>query len=183
MSVSKPRPGRAAALDQLDDRGDVHRAFDRGAAGFALALPVVPVAEREQCAFDVDPQIAGCARNHLGGVHVAAERIGHQRTAHFAACRRHADGAEHRIGRQRHLEVAALRGEAQRACGRVVFVDPGALGQRGCSVGLAGMLVRPPKNGISVDAPQLRAGVRSTRWIASVSPGSAPSIQNGPVWG
>ena len=126
----QPRPGRAAALDQLDDRGDVHRAFDRGAARFAFALPVVPVTQGEQRPFDVDPQIARCARGHFGRVHVAAERIGHQRTAHFAACRRDADGAEHRIGRQRHLEVAALRGEAQSACGRVVFVDLGAFGQR-----------------------------------------------------
>ena len=56
-------------------------------------------------------------------------------------------------------------------------------GSGACSVGLAGTLVSPPKNGISVDAPQVRAGVRSARWIASVSPGSAPSIQNGPVCG
>ena len=45
------------------------------------------------------------------------------------------------------------------------------------------MLVRPPKNGMIVDAPHVLAGVRSTRWMASVSPGSAPSIQNGPVCG
>jgi hypothetical protein len=45
------------------------------------------------------------------------------------------------------------------------------------------MLVSPPKNGMSVEAPHVLAGVRSTRWTASVSPGSAPSIQNGPVCG
>ena len=56
-------------------------------------------------------------------------------------------------------------------------------GSGSCSVGLTGTLVSPPKKGISVEAPQVRAGVRSTRWTTRVSPGSAPSIQNGPVCG
>jgi len=35
--------------------------------------------------------------------------------------------------------------------------------------------VMPPKNGMVAEAAQSRAGVRSTRCSASVSPGSAPS--------
>ena len=45
------------------------------------------------------------------------------------------------------------------------------------------MPVSAPKNGIVVDAPQSRAGLRSTKCSASVSPGSAPSTWNGPVCG
>src|SRR2546423_6896378 len=43
--------------------------------------------------------------------------------------------------------------------------------------------VSAPNSGTVVDAPQSRAGVISTKWTASVSPGSAPSTQNGPVCG
>src|SRR5579875_2417614 len=62
-----PRPGRRAALDQVHDQRDVHRALHRGAARLALALPVVPVAHGEQRARHVDPQVAGRPGPHLRG--------------------------------------------------------------------------------------------------------------------
>src|SRR4051794_2949612 len=92
--VLEPRPGGRPALDQLDDQRRRHRTLDGGAAGLALALPVMPVADREQRALDVDAEEAGRARPHLGGVHVAAEALGHQRAAHLSPGRRDADRAE-----------------------------------------------------------------------------------------
>ena len=89
--VLQPRPRRgrrrrAAALDQVHDEHRVHRALDGDAAGLALALAGVPVAERQQRARHVDAEVAGGPRAHLRGVHVPAERVGHQRGAHLAAC-------------------------------------------------------------------------------------------------
>src|SRR6266516_4366316 len=52
-----PRPGRGDALEQLDDQDRVHRALDRDAAGLALALAGVAVAERQQRALDVDAEV------------------------------------------------------------------------------------------------------------------------------
>src|SRR4051795_4525069 len=43
--------------------------------------------------------------------------------------------------------------------------------------------VSDPNSGTVVETAQARAGRTSMRWIASVSPGSAPSTWNGPVWG
>ena len=43
--------------------------------------------------------------------------------------------------------------------------------------------VSAPNSGTVVDTAQSRAGWTSMRWIASVSPGSAPSTKNGPVCG
>src|SRR3954453_18113911 len=68
--VLQPGPGRRPALDQLDEQRRRHRALDGGAAGLTLALPVVPVADREQGTLDVDPEEARRARSHLRGVHV-----------------------------------------------------------------------------------------------------------------
>ena len=52
IAISSRRPPAAArpggALDQADDQRVVHRAFDGCAARLALALPVVPIADREQ---------------------------------------------------------------------------------------------------------------------------------------
>ena len=45
------------------------------------------------------------------------------------------------------------------------------------------VLVSAPKSGMVVLTAQSRAGWTSIRWIASVSPGSAPSTWNGPVCG
>ena len=104
--VLDPRPGGRAALDQLDDQRRGHGALDRGAAGLALALAVVAVADREHRALDVDAEVAGGAGPHLRGVHVAAEALGHQRAAHLAAGRGDADGAEHRFERQLDPQVA-----------------------------------------------------------------------------
>src|SRR6478609_6701556 len=126
----EPGPGRATALDQVHDRGDVHRAFDCGATGFAFALAVVTVSQGEQRAGNVDPQVAGRASGHLGCVHVSAERLGHQRAAYLAPCWGDADCTEHRVDGQVHCEVAALRRESQRACGGIVFVYVSPLLQR-----------------------------------------------------
>jgi hypothetical protein len=43
--------------------------------------------------------------------------------------------------------------------------------------------VSAPNSGTVVDAAQLRAGSSDTKCTASVSPGCAPSTQNGPVCG
>src|SRR6185437_206225 len=80
----EPRPGRPAALDQVHDEADVHRALHRGPAGLALALPVVAVADGEQRARHVDPQVAAGAGAHLGGIHVPAEGVRDQRGPHLA---------------------------------------------------------------------------------------------------
>src|SRR5690349_5536797 len=79
--VLEARPGGGAALDQLDDQRRRHGALDGGAAGLALALAVVAVADGEQRALDVDAQEARRPGAHLRGVHVAAEPLGHQRAA------------------------------------------------------------------------------------------------------
>src|SRR5215469_2281266 len=52
-----PRPGRPAALEQVHDEPDIHRALHRGPARLPLALPVVAVADGEQRARHVDPQV------------------------------------------------------------------------------------------------------------------------------
>src|ERR1700722_12616114 len=54
-------------------------------------------------------------------------------------------------------------------------------GSRSRAVG--GVPVRAPDSGTAVDAAQSRAGVMETKCTATVSPGSAPSIQKGPVCG
>jgi len=91
--------------------------------------------------------------------------------------------AEHGVLRQGDCEVTAERREPDGFGGGIVVVAVGALVEGCCSVGLCGMLLGPPKNGINAEAPQLRAGVRSMMWTATVSLGSAPSIKNGPCEG
>src|SRR6266480_3573524 len=59
-----PRPRRPSALDQVHDETDVHRALYRGPARFALTLPVVTVADGEQRAGHVDPQVTAGAGAH-----------------------------------------------------------------------------------------------------------------------
>jgi len=46
-----------------------------------------------------------------------------------------------------------------------------------------GVAVSEPKNGTVELTPQSNRGSMLRKWIATVSPGSAPSIQNGPVCG
>ena len=128
--VLQPRPRGRAALDQLDDQRRRHRALDGGAAGLALPLPVVAVPHREQRALDVDTEEAGGAGPHLGGVHVAAEALGHQRAAHLTSGRGDADGAEHRLDREVDPQVAVLRGEGHGVLRPVQLVDPGRVRQR-----------------------------------------------------
>src|SRR3954447_10129489 len=115
--VLEPRPGGCAALHQFDDQGRRHGALDRRAAGLALTLPVVAVPDREHRPLDVDPEEAGGARAHLGSVHVAAEAVGHQGTAHLPCRRRHADRAEHRLDREVDAQVAVQRGEGDGGAG------------------------------------------------------------------
>jgi hypothetical protein len=50
-------------------------------------------------------------------------------------------------------------------------------------VGVNFVLVSAPNSGTVVETAQSRAGWTSIRWMASVSPGSAPSTWKGPVWG
>ena len=52
-----------------------------------------------------------------------------------------------------------------------------------CSNAVRCVPVSAPNSGTVVDAAQSRAGVMDTKCTATVSPGSAPSIQKGPVCG
>ena len=128
--VLDPRPGRAATLDELDDERGGHRALDRGAAGLALALAVVPVADGEQRPLDVDVEENRCPGSHLRGVHVAAEAVRHQRGPHLVAGRCDTDGAEHRLDRQLDDVVAVPGGERHGVAGPVELVDPRRVRQR-----------------------------------------------------
>ena len=56
-------------------------------------------------------------------------------------------------------------------------------GSAGWSVAVYLVPVSEPKSGTVVETAQSRAGRTSIRWMASVSPGSAPSTWKGPVWG
>ena len=125
-----PRPRRCPALDEVDDERDVHGALDRGAARLALALPVVAVADREQRAGHVDPEVAGRTRTHFRGVHVAAEALGYEGRADLPRRGRDTDRAEHRLQRKINLEVRMSRFERQRLLAPVEVVDPGPLRQR-----------------------------------------------------
>ena len=107
-----------------------HRALDRRAAGLALALAVVAVADGEHRALDVDAEEDRRPGAHLRGVHVAAEAVGHQRGAHLAAGRGDADGAEHRLDRQLDAVVAVPGGEGHGVAVAVELVDPGGVRQR-----------------------------------------------------
>jgi hypothetical protein len=56
-------------------------------------------------------------------------------------------------------------------------------GSGSCSIAVDGVAVSEPKNGTVVLTPQSNRGSMLRKWIATVSPGSAPSIQNGPLCG
>ena len=128
--VLDPGPAGGAALDELDDQRGGHGPLHGCAAGFPLALPVVPVADGEHRAFDIDTEEDGGAGTHLRGVHVAAEAVGHQRGAHLPAGRSHADGAEHRLDGELDAMVAVPRRERDRVAVSVELVDPGGVRQR-----------------------------------------------------
>ncbi len=108
MWVSDSSRGHAHGVPLIRSTASdgVHGALDRDPARLALALPGVPVAEREQRALDVDAQIAGDSGPHLRSVHVAAVRVRHQGTAHLEVGGRDADRAVHRVHRQVHRVVA-----------------------------------------------------------------------------
>ena len=126
----QPRPRARHALDQIDDDHRVHRALDGHSARLALALPGVAVAQRQQRAGHVHPEVAGYPGAHLGGVHVAAVRVGHQRRTHLQVRRSDADGTVHRVHRQVHREVAEAGGEPAHPLAAVQLPDPHHLGQR-----------------------------------------------------
>ena len=128
--VLDPWPAGGAALDELNDEGGGHRALDRRAAGLALALAVVPVADGEHRALDVDAEEDGRAGPHLRSVHVAAEAVGHQRRAHLSSGRGDANGAEHRLDRKLDAVVAVPCREADCVAVAVELVDPGRVGKR-----------------------------------------------------
>ena len=126
----QPGPGARPALDQVDRQHGVHGALHRHPAGLALALPGVAVAEREQRALHVDPEVAGDPGPHLGGVHVAAERVGHQGAAHLQVGRRDPDRAVHGVHRQVHRVVALPGGEPAGAARAVELPHPDQFRQR-----------------------------------------------------
>ncbi len=129
-SFSRRGHGVSAALDEIDDQHGVHRGLDRDAAGLALALPAMAVPEREEGAVDVHAEVAGRAGPHLGRVHVAAVRVGHERRARLAAGRRHADGPVHRVEREVGREVAGPGLEVDEAVRAVDVVAPHELRER-----------------------------------------------------
>src|SRR6476619_6612364 len=116
-------PGRRPALDEFHDEGGGHRSLDGGAAGFPLALAVVTVTDREQRPLDVHAEEDGRAGPHLGGVHVAAEPVGHQGRAHLAAGGCHPDRAEHRRDGELDAVVAVPGHEGHGVAVAVELVD------------------------------------------------------------
>ena len=56
-------------------------------------------------------------------------------------------------------------------------------GSGGCRVAVRWVEVSAPNSGTVVEAAQSRLGSMEMKWTARVSPGSAPSTQNGPVCG
>src|SRR4029453_3373163 len=97
LVVLQAWPRGEASLDELDDQDRVNRGLDGDAAGLTLTLTAVAVAKGEERTIDVHPEVAGRAGPHLGCVHVAAVRVGHQRRAYLAAGRCHADRPMHRV--------------------------------------------------------------------------------------
>ena len=87
MSLSRRGHGVASALHEVDRDHRVHRRLDRDAARLSLALPAVPVADREQRSLDVHPEVARGPRAHLRGVHVPAVRVGDERGTRFEGSR------------------------------------------------------------------------------------------------
>ena len=81
LVVFESWPGAVLALDHVDGEERVHRTLDSHAADLAFAHRVVAVANREQRAVDVDAEVDGGPGAGLGGVHVAAERLGHEHVA------------------------------------------------------------------------------------------------------
>src|SRR5665811_2032849 len=55
-------PQRGLTLNQIHNDVRIHRALDRGAAGFPFALAIVSIPDREQGPLDVDAQVRGRAR-------------------------------------------------------------------------------------------------------------------------
>ena len=128
--VLDPWPAGRAALDELDDEGGGHRALHGRAAGLALALPVVPVADREHRPLDVDAEEDGRAGPHLRSVHVAAEPVGHEGRTHLSPGRGDANGAEHRLDRELDPVVAVPCHESDCAAITVELVNPRRVGKR-----------------------------------------------------
>src|SRR4029450_13328822 len=119
----------------------VHSGLNRDAARLPLPLPAMPVAEGEQRAVDIDPEIASGPGAHLRRSPVAAVRVGHQRGPRLEGSRRHANGAVHRIQREGDGEVAPAGpvGDGPRL--RIDLVDPDPLVQgrlQGCGMDWAG---------------------------------------------
>ena len=123
-------PRRRPALDEVHDDRRVHGPFHRGAAGFALTLAVVPVPEREERTFDVDPQIDGGPGANLGRVHVAAKSLRHERGAHLARWRRDPDRAQHRLNGQVDRQVRETSVEGHGVARTIQVVDPRGVRKR-----------------------------------------------------
>ena len=107
-----------------------HRALNGRAARLALALPVVPVADREHRPLDVDAEEDGRAGPHLRSVHVAAEPVGYQGRTHLSSGGSDANGAEHRLDRELYPVVAVPCREPDCPAVAVELVDPGGVGKR-----------------------------------------------------
>ena len=122
------------------------------------------------------PGGTGVRPAHIGHVHIAAVRAGRQDDERLLR-RRGADRAEER--RPRHLPAIAP-GEVRRAgCADRPRPAPVTAAQARSLVG-GGQPAAPVKQ--AGDGPIAR-GWMSSMWTTRVSPGSAPSIQNGPVSG
>ena len=103
--VFQAGPVAVDAFDEVYRQKRVRGALHGHAADLTLAHRVMTIAYREQRARHIDPEIDRRACLGLWGVHVAAERLGHQHVAGFACRRRHADRAQERLQRQRDLVV------------------------------------------------------------------------------
>jgi hypothetical protein len=128
--VLDPWPAGRAAFNEIDNESSGHRALYGRAAGLALALPVVPVADREHRPLDVDAEEDGRAGMHLRSVHIAAEPVRHEGGTHLSSGRGDANGTEHRLDREFDPVVAVPRHESHCVAITVELVNPGRVGKR-----------------------------------------------------
>jgi hypothetical protein len=136
-------------LIKIDDERRRHSSLHRGAASLSLALAVVPIADGEQRALHVDPEIDSGARFDVRAVHVAAEAVGDEGAAHLARGRGDPHRAEHGRHRQGYRHVGVSARESEGVGVPVKLADPRRVGSGSCRVTTRSVTVMPPKKGMA----------------------------------
>ena len=130
LVVLEPRPFAVDALDELDRQERVHGALHGDAADLALAHGVVPVADREERALDVDAEVNRGPGSRFGRVHVPAKGLRHQDVPRLRRSRRNADRPQERLERQAD-RILGVEGSVGYLAGAAVDrVDPRLLRKR-----------------------------------------------------